>query len=72
MNSDKVSKIKMRVVGGVVMAILIAVTIIHAFTSTINKGYFNTNTSNVLVGAGLMVTVIFVVLGFGLSLAYYG
>ena len=43
----------------------------HALATQSNIGYFNSD-ANALVGASLMMTGIFTVLGFGLILAFYG
>lgn len=72
MEMETISKIKVRVVGVVILLVLLTAVLFHAFSSTINTGYFSTYSSNVLVGAGTMLMMIFVVLGFSLILAYYG
>jgi hypothetical protein len=72
MDNENSSKLKMRIVGGVVFLLMIMMTCFHAFSSNINTGYYNTNSSNAFVGAGLLLSTIFVILGFGLTLAYYG
>ena len=58
-------------VGVILLLIVIGMAAAHAFTSNIDVGYFN-NQANSIVGACLMMTGIFVVLGFGLTFAFYG
>ena len=55
----------------VLLAIVIGMIAAHAFASKVDKPYFD-NSANAMVGAGLMMTGIFVVLGFGLTFAYFG
>ena len=68
---ETVSPVKIRVVGVILLIIVIGMAASHAFTASISTGYFNTQ-ANSLVGACLMMTGIFVVLGFGLTFAFYG
>ena len=68
---ETVSPIKIRIVGVVLLAIVIGMIAAHAFASKVDKPYFD-NSANAMVGAGLMMTGIFVVLGFGLTFAYFG
>ena len=47
----------------------------YGFSSSIDTGYFSISSStndNALVGVCLFMTLIFIVIGFGLLLAYYG
>lgn len=68
---ETVSPIKVRIVGVVLLAVVCGMIAAHAFTSKVDKPYFD-NSANALVGAGLMMTGIFVVLGFGFTFAYFG
>ena len=70
-DTETVSPVKIRVVGVVLLIMVIGLAATHAFTSNINIGYFN-DQANSIVGACLMMTGIFVVLGFGLTFAFYG
>ena len=70
MDIKTVSAIKVRVVGVVLLLLVMGIDAAHAFSSTTSMGYFD-SLGNAFVGAGLMMTGIFVVLGFGLTLAYF-
>ena len=50
---------------------VLVMAIVHGFTVSVNRPFFDAS-NKALVGASLMVASIFVVLGFGLTLTYYG
>ena len=45
--------------------------VVHGFTSVVDAPFFNSS-NNAMVGASAMMAAIFVILGFGLTLGYYG
>jgi hypothetical protein len=67
-----VSSLKVRIVGFFVLAIVIGLACTHIFAATLNQGYYTDSQANSIVGTSLMMTGFFVVMGFGLTLAYFG
>lgn len=64
------SKIKARLVGICLLAVIIGILFAYGFSSNINIGYF-TQSQHFSVGITLFLSFIFVVIGFGLFLGYY-
>jgi len=64
------SRIKIRLSGFALLLIIIGSLFAYGFGSSINTGYFD-KSQNFLVGATLSISLIFVVIGFGLYLGYY-
>ena len=53
------------------LIIVSGLALAHALGSKMDLGYYDSS-ANALVGASLMMTGIFIVLGFGLTLSFYG
>lgn len=68
---DTISPVKVRVVGIILLIIVAGITAGYALATDTNNGYF-TNEANSLVGTALMMSGVFTVLGFGLTMAYFG
>jgi hypothetical protein len=71
MDLETSSPLKVRIVGGMILLLVLGLTLAHAFGASVDLIYYN-DAANAIVGTGLMMTGFFVVLGFGLTLAFFG
>jgi hypothetical protein len=67
---ERISRIKVRVAGLGLLLVIVGVLFAYGFGSKISTGYYSRD-QNFLVGGTLLLSLVFVVIGFGLFLSYY-